>query len=102
MTTRRAFAGKNEEDNVNQGAPPQAPQAPVDPLAENMTNVEVRPAFQMLAQALAAQDNIDVVALVNPNVNSAASRCPIPLSTTRHHLKVTKSELTIQPFQLQQ
>uniref|UniRef100_M1DPP9 Uncharacterized protein n=1 Tax=Solanum tuberosum TaxID=4113 RepID=M1DPP9_SOLTU len=74
MTTRRDFITRVEEDNVNEGSPTQVsqvsqyPQATIDPSA--MSNVEVRWAFQMLTEALAAQANRDVVTHVNPNVNS--------------------------------
>ncbi|XP_049378143.1 uncharacterized protein LOC125842906 [Solanum stenotomum] len=54
MTTQRAFAKRNEEGNVNQGAPPQAL---VYLLAENVTNVVFMVAFEVCAQAVMAQDN---------------------------------------------
>ncbi|WMV50836.1 hypothetical protein MTR67_044221 [Solanum verrucosum] len=38
MATTRANARRNEVDNVDQKALPQAPQAPVDPMGENVTN----------------------------------------------------------------
>ncbi|WMV41208.1 hypothetical protein MTR67_034593, partial [Solanum verrucosum] len=72
MNTRRANARRMEKENVNQEAPPQAPQALIDPSA--MRNDEVRLDFQMLARAFAAQANRDVVTSVNPNGNLAASR----------------------------
>uniref|UniRef100_M1DJB9 Integrase core domain containing protein n=1 Tax=Solanum tuberosum TaxID=4113 RepID=M1DJB9_SOLTU len=53
MTTRRAFARRTEGENVDQGAPPQAPkahQAPVVPLAEKATNAEFRTILQVLGQ----------------------------------------------------
>ncbi|XP_049357353.1 uncharacterized protein LOC125822017 [Solanum verrucosum] len=52
MNTRRANTRRIEGDNVNKEAP-QANQALIDPLA--MSDVEVRPAFQMLAQAMTTQ-----------------------------------------------
>uniref|UniRef100_M1BGX2 Gag-pol polyprotein n=1 Tax=Solanum tuberosum TaxID=4113 RepID=M1BGX2_SOLTU len=59
--------------NVGQEA--QAPhQALIDPLIENITNMEVRLAFQVLSQAVTAQANREVVVHVNPNVGTAASR----------------------------
>ncbi|WMV29661.1 hypothetical protein MTR67_023046 [Solanum verrucosum] len=68
-----------EEKTVNEEAP-QTNQALIDPSA--MSNEEVRSAFQMLAQALVAQANRDVVAPVNPNVNSVASRTRAKIKET--------------------
>uniref|UniRef100_M1DVZ8 Gag-pol polyprotein n=1 Tax=Solanum tuberosum TaxID=4113 RepID=M1DVZ8_SOLTU len=86
MTTRRAFSRWVEEENLNEGAPPQVPQALINPSA--MSDVKFRLAFQMLAQAMTTQTqavttqaqamktqaNTEVVAPVNSNMNFAASR----------------------------
>ncbi|WMV19776.1 hypothetical protein MTR67_013161 [Solanum verrucosum] len=71
MTTTRDNARRNKEDNLDQEV---SPQALIDPLEENITNVETKPAFQLLDQAMTAQANRDVVAPVNPNVGTASSR----------------------------
>ncbi|WMV18788.1 hypothetical protein MTR67_012173 [Solanum verrucosum] len=55
--------------------PPQAPpQAPIDPLNENVINAEFKSEFQVLAQAMMARANREVVARVNPNVGTVVAR----------------------------
>ncbi|WMV50003.1 hypothetical protein MTR67_043388 [Solanum verrucosum] len=48
--------------------------APIDPLADNVTTVEFRSAFQVLAQAITAQNIRDVVVPVNSNMGTSVSR----------------------------
>jgi len=75
MANTRANARRNEGDNVEQEVSLQVrPQAPIDHTRENVTNAEFRLAIEMLAQAMTAQVNREVVASLNPNVNSTALR----------------------------
>uniref|UniRef100_M1E137 Cen12_3 n=1 Tax=Solanum tuberosum TaxID=4113 RepID=M1E137_SOLTU len=71
MTTTRASARRNEEDNLDQEV---SPQALSDPLEQNITNVEIKSDFQLLAQVMMEQANREVAAPVNPNMGTAASR----------------------------
>jgi len=74
-----ANARRNEEGNVDQEVylevPPQdPPQAPIDPIVENVTPAKLKSYLQLLAQAMMAQSNRDVGPHVNPIVNSTTLR----------------------------
>uniref|UniRef100_M1DHG6 Gag-pol polyprotein n=1 Tax=Solanum tuberosum TaxID=4113 RepID=M1DHG6_SOLTU len=71
MTTRRAFAREKEGEEIGQE---DLPQAPVDPLAMQVTSAEYRTTFQVLGKAVTAQANEEIVVLVNQNVGTTASR----------------------------
>ncbi|KAG5631571.1 hypothetical protein H5410_003288 [Solanum commersonii] len=71
MATRRAYAGTNVGENANLEA---LPQAPINPLTEQVTNAQFRAAFHVLAQAVTAKANWEVAILVNPNVGTTASK----------------------------
>ncbi|WMV50567.1 hypothetical protein MTR67_043952 [Solanum verrucosum] len=60
---------------MEQEAPTQVSQAPADPLAEQVTNVEFMAVFLMWDQVVTAQANRKVVGFMNPNMGTMAHRC---------------------------
>ncbi|XP_055826325.1 uncharacterized protein LOC129894689 [Solanum dulcamara] len=60
--------------NANMNEKKKAPQAPNDPLTKQVSHAKFRLAFQVLAQAVVAQSNSEVVAIINPNMSTMASR----------------------------
>ncbi|WMV08785.1 hypothetical protein MTR67_002170 [Solanum verrucosum] len=75
MAPQRAYIWSNLNENVEREAPQalqEAPQVPINPLAEKETNAEFRADFQLLAQA-----NIEVMVPMNPNGGSEATRAKL-------------------------
>uniref|UniRef100_M1DC65 Gag-pol polyprotein n=1 Tax=Solanum tuberosum TaxID=4113 RepID=M1DC65_SOLTU len=88
MNTRSVNVRRVEEENVNEGVPPQGPQVPQGNQSpfENVTLEEFRTTIQMMtqamtaqaqavttqAQAMTAQANLGVETHVNPNVSTMA------------------------------
>uniref|UniRef100_M1DVZ6 Integrase core domain containing protein n=1 Tax=Solanum tuberosum TaxID=4113 RepID=M1DVZ6_SOLTU len=80
MAPRIFYVRRNVNENVNENVereapkPPfQAPQVLVDLLAEQVTTVEFRSAFHVLAQAMTTQENREVIVPRNSNVGSKRS-----------------------------
>ncbi|KAH0724947.1 hypothetical protein KY284_000812 [Solanum tuberosum] len=75
MNISRAHVERNEEDKVEQEVPIQAHlQALVDPIEEYVIHANFRSAIQLLAQALKAQVNKEMVTPANPIRRIATSR----------------------------
>ncbi|XP_049372827.1 uncharacterized protein LOC125837798 [Solanum verrucosum] len=68
--TRRSYVRTNVGENVQQ----EAPLVLADPLAEQVTNVEFRAVFQVLAQATTTQVNREVVVTMNSVLGTTTTR----------------------------
>uniref|UniRef100_M1DR08 Gag-pol polyprotein n=1 Tax=Solanum tuberosum TaxID=4113 RepID=M1DR08_SOLTU len=68
MPLRRAYVKRNKDKEKL------APLTPIGPLDGHVTHVEFWATFQVLAQAMIAQNNREVLAPINPNVNMITVR----------------------------
>lgn len=74
MTTWRAYVRRSAGENVESEAPLQTSLIPANHYADQVTNAVLRDAFWVFSQAMTAQDNIQVVFLMNPNMGTTTSR----------------------------
>ena len=74
MNARRNNARWTEEDNVNEGIPPQDPEKPQVPIEEgNMSNIEIREGYSYLDSSVSKVSRYSRVQ-VNTNASTIESR----------------------------
>jgi len=70
MAPRRCYVRRNVVNDVEL----EVPQAPIDHLSKQVNHAEFQAAFQVLSQAIMAQNNREVIAPMNPNVSATVIR----------------------------